>query len=73
MVKTTINSEPVEWNYPCLAVGPDGEVVLFEKERCGTVLKQGREKTSRAVGCTPTLWIMEYFTPFTGSITLSNE
>jgi len=70
-MKVTIKNEnkSSEIKYPCLMESPMGCLVLFDKPDCGTVI-QDKEY---AVGSYHTDWASEYFTPFTGTVELSND
>lgn len=61
----------VEWKFPCLGVAADGELILFEKEKSGTVLI----KATYPVGHHSNNWSMAEFTPIpsTESVTLQND
>ena len=64
-----------EITYPCLMVYDDIEkdsklVVLFSKERCGTVVSS--RKSVHGVGGYIESWTMNYFKPFNGTVKLTN-
>ena len=70
-MKITVNEKPAapksEW--PKLMATDEGAIVLFTSYGCGTVVKHpGWE-----VGTYGRHWDMPQFTPFTGSVTLSND
>ena len=56
--------------YPCLMVYPDGLLVLFCKESCGTVIS--RDDTYH-IGEYDENWDMDKFEPFDGEVTLKND
>ena len=60
----------VEWNFPCLGKASDGEVVLFEKAKSGTVVVA----VLFQLGLYYNDWEMCEFTPLSPSesITLRN-
>lgn len=61
----------VEWKFPCLGVAADGEVVLFDKAKSGTVV----HPVLFALGESYNDWDMSDFTPLpsTESVTLQND
>ncbi len=75
-MKAVINEKEtqVKTKYPCLKKwngnGPDIRVVQFTSENTGTLVY---ESNGKYLGLYSTEWSEEYFTPFTGSITLSND
>ena len=76
MKSTLINKEEKarEIKYPCLmtAHANFGEVVvLFHDECCGTVVYS--ERVLQPIGYYTKAWVMDYFTPFDGTIELSNN
>lgn len=70
-MKVTIKNEnkSSEIQYPCLMVSVLGCIVLFDSPGCGTVIKDDEY----TVGSYNTDWAVEYFTPFTGTVELSND
>ena len=63
-----------EIKYPCLMTGHSysgATVVLFTKKDFGTVVHS--ESKERPIGYHSEAWIMAYFTPFDGTIELSNN
>lgn len=70
-MKVTIKNENKSSGikYPCLMQSVIGCIVLFDKPDCGTII-QGKEY---AVGTYITEWRMGSFTPFTGTVELSND
>ena len=68
-------SEPdkTKWNFPCLAVGEGGTIVLFKSEGKGTRLIGISEKYRTGVYATD--WDMDSFKPLpsTESVTLQND
>jgi len=74
-MKAVINEkETPEQGYPCLKqfIG-DGpyQLVLFKKEKSGTLIYQNPDK--HQIGYHSDDWPEYLFTPFTGTITLSND
>ena len=49
-----------------------GVILLFDKEGCGTVINNGENKISR-IGQFRNDLSMDTYTPFPGTVTLSNE
>ncbi len=47
-------------------------IVLFYKTECGTIVHTKNSATKKAVGDHDTVWSMECFIDFTGTISLSN-
>lgn len=68
-VEVNENKQVQEREFPKLMVANNGEVVLFESYKSGTVLKGVDWKT----GHYSNNWSMNEFSDFNGSITLSNE
>lgn len=68
-VKIKNENKSTEIKYPCLMVSARGTIVLFCKSGVGTVI---RSDTS-PVGSYENGWCMDLFTPFTGTIELSND
>lgn len=70
-MKVTIKNEnkSSEIKYPCLMVSTMGCVVWFHKPNCGMVIQ---DKDYHA-GVYITEWYMPAFTPFTGTVELSND
>lgn len=58
-----------EIKYPCLMAGPNGIIVLFLGDSSGLVLKHH----SYPVGKMQYDWGIHLFTPFTGTVELSND
>lgn len=74
MIKAEISEkkkEPVN-EYPKLMIHQDGSIVLFIEYGAGTILFNARLH-GMDVGKFSPIWVMENFTDFHGSITLSNE
>jgi hypothetical protein len=72
-MKAVINEKetPKEPEYPCLMIGGTSKsVILFLTPRVGTVVYSAG---CHDIGYYSNSWGMECFTPFTGSITLSND
>ena len=73
-MKSVIKTKKEEIKYPCLMTA-DGDfgaiVVLFHDECCGTVVYSERE--FQPIGYYSKAWIMSGFTPFDGTIQLSNN
>lgn len=72
-MKITIKNEskPSEIKYPCLMISKSNRVVLFTENRKGTVLAGG--DYGDTIGKHSDIWFEESFTPFTGTIELSND
>lgn len=68
-MKITIDETPAapRIEYPCLMVSDDGAVVLFTEPEIGFAVKHAGGLHY------DTCWAMRCFTPFTGSVTLSND
>ena len=76
MIKVTVGEQKTqkEIPFPKLMINNNGGIVLFEKNKNGTVIKRDPEWCeSDAVGSADSEWSMIGFTDFTGSITLQNE
>ncbi len=75
MKSKVVATEPEFHPYPKLMVGVDkridGMVVLFQKERIGTVIHAS--KTEYALGFITHLWNMDGFVDFDGNVCLSNK
>ena len=73
-MKAVINEKEtqVKTKYPCLKKwnGSDIQVVQFTSENTGTLVY---ESNGKDLGFYSTEWSEEHYTPFTGSITLSND
>ena len=74
-MKAVINEKetPVQSKYPCLKQWPDtfvSHVVIFTEKNTGTIVY---ESNGKDLGFYSTEWTEEHYTPFTGSITLSND
>lgn len=83
-MKAVINEKetPVKDEYPKLMVSSEklgathpGRIVLFTSPKEGTLLSQpsGGHYSSCKIGEYDDCWNIDIFTPFTGSITLSND
>lgn len=72
MIKSVVDREEKHsgWNYPCLGIAKDGLIVLFSAEEVGVVI---RPSDDYRCGYYADDWDMVCFTPFTGTVTLSNE
>lgn len=70
-MKVTIKNEneSSEIKYPCLMQTSEGSIIFFYEEDCGTVIKH----TEYKAGSYHTDWAMRLFTPFTGTVELSND
>jgi hypothetical protein len=70
-MKIEVNEKPAaaKIEYPCLMATEQGAIVLFTDYGCGTVIKH----PGWVVGTYGRKWDMLQFTPFTGSVTLSND
>ncbi len=63
-----------EIKYPCLMTAHDSlgsKVVLFTEKDCGTVVYSEGEQ--QPIGYYTEAWVMSGFTPFDGTIELSNN
>lgn len=62
--------------YPILKIDGKGSVVLFIKPDCGTTLYVAHSpeswENSQHVGCYSKGWIEKAFTPFSGTLQLTN-
>lgn len=57
-----------EIKYPCLMIDRTGtEIVLFYRDRSGVIIN------GKSAGSHLTNWYMDLFTPFTGTVELSND
>lgn len=76
-MKSTLidNKEEKEIKYPCLmtATNDDAEkiVVLFTNKKFGTVVYS--ERKIHPIGFYTETWVMSKFTPFDGTVELSNN
>ena len=74
-MKSVIKREEADQviKYPCLMehTRSPGLVVLFYKPECGTIIAN-RGNIADEIGDYNTIWIMENFKPFKGTIELSN-
>ena len=57
--------------YPCLKIGDDGVIILFNSYKCGCVVAPGEDNCP--IGDYSDEWVEEAFIPFSGSVTLRNE
>ena len=74
MIESTLNETKkteAKPKYPCLKISEEGLVVLFTKERTGTVLIESSQRKLR-VGFYGDSWLDDLFKPFDESITLKN-
>ena len=76
MRSTLINKQEKarEIKYPCLMAAhssSDSKVVLFHNECCGTVVYS--EGKQQPIGYYSQAWAMVGFTPFDGTIQLTND
>lgn len=69
-MKSTKNDKPSDITYPCLMVGPKGSVVLFTELDVGSVVCAADGDIS--IGTHLNAWDTPRFTPYTGTVTLSN-
>mgnify|MGYP000892709262 CR=1 FL=1 len=71
-MKVEVNQKSVEpkSEYPCLKVRESGLIVLFTSSKTGTVIQSDNYHQLGEYGID---WIESKFTPFTGTITLSND
>jgi len=67
-ISRSLKDEPA---FPKLMQTTKGSIVLFEKERCGTVIAR-LDPGVYPVGTYSTTWDMGYFSDFYGEVTLSN-
>lgn len=73
-MKVEVNQKEVEPNleYPCLKISDAGLIVLFTSIETGIVI-QPDKRNLYTVGQYGTDWMESKFTPFHGTITLSND
>lgn len=69
-VKSEISNPSVDFKYPGLYVNRWKTVVLFSEPKAGVVVHAGNGLIK--VGEYSDEWLMDLFTPFTGTVTLSN-
>ena len=70
-MQSTINDNTIA-TFPCLMKGTSTNcIVLFIASRKGAVVHSGYSEWSE--GYISAEWVMEYFEPFYGTITLSNS
>ena len=75
-MKVEINKteEKQEIKYPCLMKHLNSDlVVLFNNHYCGMVVVETNNNEFDKIGKYYEEWIIDSFTPFKGSITLSND
>jgi hypothetical protein len=73
MIKAIENiKQEIKVDYPCMKKHYSGNVVLFNKSNCGTLLMKG-DSSSYKIGDYREDWIEINFEPIDYSITLSNE
>ncbi len=74
MKKVEVNQKAVEpkSEYPCLKVSQDGSIVLFKSHKVGVVV-WSIDVRATPIGYYSDNWFESTFTPFTGTITLSND
>jgi len=70
-MKAVINEKETPVKYPMLKISDSGSIVFFTKASCGVLFKKG-DTTTQEFSYSEE-WIESKFTPFTGSITLSND
>ena len=73
-MKVEVNQKAVEpkSEYPCLKISESGNIVLFTSSKTGTVIQSDKSNYYQ-VGKYSTDWAERNFTPFHGTITLSND
>ncbi len=69
-MKAVINEKETQVKFPMLMKSDSGVIVLMKEVSCGVVVAS---PVITPIGQYSTTWPMEHFTPFTGSITLSND
>lgn len=71
MIKVEVRKKIKENKYPCLKHHPKtGEIVLFVCEDTGVSLNNS---SNACEGLYSSEWLEQYFEPFHGEITLSND
>lgn len=70
-MKIEIIEKKKERQYPFIGIGKQGYIVLFISYCEGIVLNN--TNSEYRIGEYSTSWNMDFFTPFTGTITLSND
>lgn len=70
-VNTIIKQTANPTVYPSIQISKSGQIVLFNSYGVGTILDPG-EKTNNKIGHYSSNFDMEVFTPFGGTVTLSN-
>lgn len=70
-MKVTVKDSPIGDNvkFPCLMVTNDGYIVWMLKYECGVILKHD----GWTIGDYSENWDMSQFTPFNGTVELSND
>ena len=74
-IQSTISQKPIEKEetYPCLKISNFGTIVLFEREKWGTVVGLGQKTSSFfIIGSYQKEWCMDCFKPFEGKVVLNN-
>ena len=57
-------------NYPCIMIAGDDEIVLLTEPKTGTIIKS---KDVNRIGYYSRTWATHQFTPWYGSVTLTQE
>lgn len=71
-MKTVVNNQPSSPKYPYLGIRKDQNLIVFFSAYCeGTVINKGTSSHDDGYHCDK--WVMGFFVPFEGSITLSNS
>lgn len=71
MIKSVVESNLGEIEYPCIMMAGKGIVVLFKESECETVVNCGTSKYT--IGQYLEMFDMTLFKPFHGSVTLTQE
>lgn len=72
-MKSVVKDKSKEVEYPCLMVSDSGAVILFNEHRKGVVVYVAIKHIGYRVGYYGDMWDMDKFTPFHGTVELSND
>ena len=74
MIKIEVKKGLASQKFPLLMISKEsGNIVLFTKTNWGTILLATKQETDHQLGYHSTCWNMDYFEPFMGEITLTND